>query len=184
MAIIWSSQSFLYFIVTSLQTQWMNELGKLIIFSVRIRGLCIAHIMPLDLHNFYFPFLTYVDLLMLYKGRKAVWYTMAYCWTHRYHFTSHYSKPIHGEYLISQYPSIIMPCSCKPVCQGTCAGEILRAAMFSTKKQDDTDESSSPIPGKKALASLYRLFAENSAQDILHKGFDDALVLFFLNFFI
>lgn len=72
-----------------------------------------------------------------------------------------------------------MRCPCKPSCQGPCAVEILKTAMFSQPKRPEgppKQQSSSNVDAFTTIQHLEMLFKEHRASDILRSGFNDALV--------
>lgn len=69
-----------------------------------------------------------------------------------------------------------MPCNCKPACQGQCALEALKTAMFSQPKKDDISATDVHTPDQRTIQHLDKLFNDHAASEILKIGFNDALV--------
>lgn len=70
-----------------------------------------------------------------------------------------------------------MPCTCKPLCDGPCAIELLKSAMFSQpKKADGASKKANNTEEFNTIKHLELLFKEHEASEILKSGFDDAMV--------
>ena len=77
-----------------------------------------------------------------------------------------------------------MRCPCKPSCQGPCAVEVLKTAMFSQPKRPEgsaKQQGNNNADAFTTIQHLEMLFKEHHASDILRSGFNDALVSQIIN---